>query len=52
MQDAEPRGGVFVIKLYDLTGSFPALPVGQRETVVGVLFGSFVTVGSQIREGN
>ncbi len=31
VQDAEPRGGFFVIKLHDLTGSFPAVSVGHRE---------------------
>jgi hypothetical protein len=31
VQDAELGGCFFVIKLCDLTGSFPAVPVGQRE---------------------
>jgi len=52
VQDAEPHGGFYEIKLYDLKEFFSAVPVGQRETVAGVLFGSIAMVGSQTREGN
>jgi hypothetical protein len=31
VQDAEPHGGFYEIKLYDLKGIFSAVPVGQRE---------------------
>jgi hypothetical protein len=31
VQDAEPRGGFYVIKLYDFERNFFCSPVGQRE---------------------
>jgi hypothetical protein len=31
MQDTEPHGGSYVIKLCGLKGSFSAVPVGERE---------------------
>jgi hypothetical protein len=49
VQDAEPRGGFYVIKLYDFERKFFCSPCrSERETVAGVLFGSFAMVGSQI----
>ncbi len=49
VQDAEPRGGFYVIKLYDFESKFFCSPCrSERETVAGVLFGSFSMVGSQI----
>jgi hypothetical protein len=53
MQDGVPHCVFYVIKVYDLKGSFLCSPCRSvRETVVGVLFGSFIRVGSHIREGN
>jgi hypothetical protein len=48
VQDAEPGGGFYVIKLYDLKGSFCGSCSSERETLAGVLFGFFAMVGSQI----
>jgi hypothetical protein len=53
VQEAEPRGDFYVIKLYDLKISFFCSPCrSEREMVVGGLFGSFAMVGSQIQERN
>jgi hypothetical protein len=49
MQDAIPHLGFYVIKL---KRKFFCRPWrSETETVVGVPFGSFTMVGSQIREG-
>ncbi len=52
VQDAEPQGGFYVIKQYDLKGTFSSRCRSQRETVAIVPFGSLTMVGSRIREGN
>ncbi len=52
VRDAEPQGGFYVIKQYDLKGTFSNRCRSQRETVAIVPFGSLTMVGSRIREGN
>jgi hypothetical protein len=53
VQDAEPHGGFYEIKLYDLKKKkFCCSCRSGRETVAGVLSGSIAMVGSQTREGN
>jgi len=52
VQDVETHGGLYVIKLYDLKGSFFAIIVGHKEEQWQELFASFAMVGSQIKEGN
>jgi hypothetical protein len=49
MQDAIPHLGFYVTKLQRKFFSRPWRP--EPETVVGVPFGSFTMVGSQVREG-
>jgi hypothetical protein len=38
VQDAQPRGGFYVIKLYDLKGSFSVVPVAQRKKLWRAFF--------------
>jgi hypothetical protein len=53
MEDAVPYRSFYVIKIHDFERKCFCSPWRpERETVAGVLLGSFAMVGSQSREGN